>query len=328
MGKFFRNMERKYGKYAIQNLSLILIICYGVGYLLQMLNVTKYLVLNPYLILHGQVWRLVTWILVPPERLDLMTLLMLYFYFSIGTTLERTWGAFRYNVYLFSGMIFTIIGSFILYGIAWMEFGDIIKDGMLTANDIFTKYASLVTGEKTVDLPAVWFSQISTYYINMSIFFGFAATFPEAQVLLMFLIPVKMKVLGILYAAVLLYSFLMGDLVIKVIIVASLLNFIIFFFTSRTFRRISPAEIKRRAEFQKKMRQARQMGNESQHQGKTVITRHKCSICGKTELDDPNLEFRFCSKCDGNYEYCMDHIYTHEHVRRIVPGADEQVKNS
>ena len=119
MGKFFYNMERKYGKYAIQNLSLILIICYGVGYLLQILapGFAQYLVLNPYLILHGQVWRLVTWILIPPESLDLITVLMLYFYFSIGTTLERTWGAFRYNVYLFSGMIFTIIGSFILYGI-------------------------------------------------------------------------------------------------------------------------------------------------------------------------------------------------------------------
>lgn len=326
MGKFFNNMERKYGKYAIQNLSLILIICYGVGYLLQILapNFAQYLVLNPYLILHGQVWRLVTWILIPPESLNLITVLMLYFYFSIGTTLERTWGAFRYNVYLFSGMIFTVLGSFVLYGIAWMEFGEIIENGALTAYDVFTKYASISVDGKTMLLPAVWFSQISTYYINMSIFLGFAATFPEAQVLLMFIIPIKMKVLGILYAVMLLYSFFMGGLVTKVVILASLLNFIVFFFTSRNFKRISPAELKRKAEFQKKMRHAQQMGNESRHEGKRVITRHKCSICGRTELDDPNLEFRFCSKCDGNYEYCMDHIYTHEHVKRIVPGAGGQ----
>lgn len=330
MGKFFNNMERKYGKYAIQNLSLILIICYGVGYVLQILapGFSQYLLLNPYLILHGQVWRLVTWILVPPERLDLMTLLMLYFYFSIGSTLERTWGAFRYNVYLFSGMLFTIIGSFILYGIGWMEFNEIIEKGTLTVYDVFAKYKNLVIGDEVIALPAGWFSQISTYYVNMSIFLGFAATFPEAQVLLMFLIPIKMKVLGILYAVILLYSFFMGSLVTKVVILASLMNFIVFFLTSRTLHRISPAEVKRRAEFQKKMRRAQQSGNESQYQGKKVITRHKCSICGKTELDDPNMEFRFCSKCDGNYEYCMDHIYTHEHVKRIVPNAGGHMGNS
>ena len=44
--------------------------------------------------------------------------------------------------------------------------------------------------------------------------------------------------------------------------------------------------------------------------------RHKCAICGRTELDSPELEFRYCSKCEGNYEYCSDHLFTHEHVRR------------
>ncbi|MGN0506743.1 MAG: hypothetical protein ACI4FZ_09285 [Lachnospiraceae bacterium] len=326
MGKFLNKMERKYGRYAIRNLSLVLIICYGIGYLLQILapEFARYLVLNPYLILHGQVWRLVTWILIPPESLDFFTIIMLYFYFSIGTTLERTWGTFRYNVYLFSGMLFTVIGSFVLYGIAWMEFGDVIQNGALTAYDVFTKYAAIYVEGESVLLPAVWFAQISTYYINMSIFLGFAATFPDAQVMLMFLIPVKMKVLGIVYAVMLLYSFLMGGMVTKIVILASLLNFIVFFFTSRDFNRVSPAELKRRAEFQKKMRQAKQNGQTSQHHGRNVITIHKCAVCGKTELDDPNMEFRFCSKCDGNYEYCMDHLYTHEHVKRIVPNFKER----
>ena len=45
------------------------------------------------------------------------------------------------------------------------------------------------------------------------------------------------------------------------------------------------------------------------------ITRHRCAVCGRTERDDAELEFRFCSKCKGNFEYCMDHLYTHEHVK-------------
>ena len=91
--------ERKFGRYAIRNLSFVLVICYAVGYVLQLLDRSNslllYLTLDPYAILHGQVWRLVTWILIPPPSGNiLLTLIMLYFYCSIGTTLERTWGTY------------------------------------------------------------------------------------------------------------------------------------------------------------------------------------------------------------------------------------------
>ena len=98
------NFEKKFGKYAIRNLSLVLILCYACGYLIQFVNsgFLHYLTLNPYAILHGQVWRLVTWIIVPPDASNLFfVLIMLYFYFSIGTTLENTWGTYRYNLYIF-----------------------------------------------------------------------------------------------------------------------------------------------------------------------------------------------------------------------------------
>ena len=115
MGKF----ERKYGKYAIKNLALILIICYGIGYLINMANpdILDYLRLNPYAINQKhEFWRLISWILVPPSSFDFFTLIMLFFYYSIGKTLERTWGDFLFNVYVFSGMLFTILGSFLTYG--------------------------------------------------------------------------------------------------------------------------------------------------------------------------------------------------------------------
>ena len=107
-------LEKRCGKYAIQNLSLMLIMCYVAGYVIQFFNATflSYLTLNPYAILQGQVWRLFAWVVVPPDSLGMFTIISLMFYYSIGTTLERTWGTWRYNVYLFSGMLFTILGSF------------------------------------------------------------------------------------------------------------------------------------------------------------------------------------------------------------------------
>lgn len=303
MNKFLHKMERKFGQYAIQNLSLALILCYGAGYLIKILNPAflNYLTLNPYQILHGQIWRLVTWIMIPPSELNLFTLFMLYFYYSIGTNLERTWGAFRYNVYLFSGMIFTVLGSFILYAILNVQDAQIIQQ--MGAEGYFGT------------LGRIYFAQFSTYYVNMSIFLAFAATFPNVQVLLMFIIPIKIKVLGIIYAVMLIYELVISNLPIRVIILASLFNFIVFFFTTRNYKQISPKEIHQKRAFKQAVRHTG-MENVTQVGGKTVVTRHKCAICGRTELDDDTLEFRFCSKCEGNYEYCMDHLYTHEHVHK------------
>ena len=282
--------ERKFGRYAIRNLSFVLVICYAVGYVLQMIDRSNtliwYLTLNPYAILHGQIWRLFTWILIPPSSGNIfLTLIMLYFYCSIGTTLERTWGTYRYNVYLFQGMLFTIAGSFLLMGYHYLFHADRIA---LYGPDYFL-------------ISSLYFS---TYYINMSIFLAFAATFPEAQVLLMFFIPVKVKWLGIIYGVMLLINFFHTGVDGKFAIAASLLNFVVFFITSRNMMHLNPKQIHRRQEFKRDIRR------------NTGITKHKCAICGRTEVDSPGMEFRFCSKCDGNYEYCEEHLYTHNHVKR------------
>lgn len=289
---WFNKLERKFGKFAIHNISLYLMICYAFGYLIQMVNPSfcYYLTLNPYQILHGQIWRLVTWILVPPYSFDILVIITLMFYYSIGTTLERTWGTFRYNLYLFSGMLFTLIGSFIVMGILYVVDAHAIA---VMGADVY--FSAQVAGKV--------FMAFSTYYVNMSIFLAFAATFPDAQVLLMFIIPVKMKWLGAAYGVLLAVQLLSGSLVMKVVIAASLLNFVVFFFATRNTMRVSPKQIKRRHDFQREVRQA---------QGS--VTKHKCAICGRTELDGDDLEFRFCSKCAGNYEYCKDHLFTHEHV--------------
>ena len=288
------SFEKKFGKYAIRNLSFVLVACYAIGYVLNIMSpgfTYYYFALNPYAILHGQVWRLVTWILIPPAESNIFfTLIMLYFYCSIGTTLERTWGTYRYNVYLFSGMLFTILGSFLLMGYTYLRYG----------NDL-----AMMGPENT----AMYFMGISmyfsTYYINMSIFLAFAATFPEVAVLLMFIIPVKVKWLGVIYGIMLIFSFLQGDINIKFAIAASLLNFVVFFLTSRNMMHLNPKQIHRRQEFKRDVRR-----------GSSGITKHKCAICGRTEVDSPDMQFRFCSKCDGNYEYCEEHLYTHTHVKK------------
>ncbi len=309
--KFMYKMERKFSKYAIRNLSLALIICYAAGYMLELINAgfLSYLVLNPYLILRGQVWRLFSWILIPPGSFDFFTLLMLYFYFSIGTNLERTWGAFRYNFYLFGGMLFTILGSFAIMGYGYLRYSEQIE--MIGAENFFTSLGLYVNG---MPVGGAWFYSFSTYFVNMSIFLAFAATFPDIQIYLMFLLPIKIKYLGVIYAVMLLWQFLKSGVEGRIVIAASLLNFIVFFLLTRNYKKVSPKEIHRKQKFRREVREGARGDNTVPFRGRTVITRHRCAVCGRTELDDENLEFRFCSKCDGNYEYCMEHLYTHEHV--------------
>ena len=288
------NFEKKFGKYAIKNISLVLILFYACGYLINWINpvMFNYLTLNPYAILFkGQLWRLITWLIIPPENFSFFTLIMLYFYYSIGTTLERTWGTYRYNLYLFLGIILTAVGAFAMMGFVYLFQRDILF-AMGTENYF-----------------AVLSTMFSTYYVNMSIFLAFAATFPDMQVLLFFFIPIKVKILGIIYGVLLVYEFIAGvgnkylNAANRFVIGASLLNFIVFFLTSRNMIHMSPKQVKRRQEFKREVKQS------------AKITRHKCAICGRTEETNPELEFRFCSKCDGNYEYCQDHLFTHAHVK-------------
>ena len=284
--------EKKFGKYAIPNLTMILIACYAAGYLMKWLTpgLLEHLILNPYAILHGQVWRLVTWVIAPPSSFDIFTIIMLLFYFNLGTSLERTWGTWQYNVYIFTGIFLTVIGSFLCMGLYYLILGDAITP----------QNASLIFAM------GAW--QFSTYYINMSIFLAFAATFPDVQVLLMFVIPVKVKWLGVVYAVFLLveliqyYSLGMYYWFAVAAIAASLLNFVVFYLRSRhSYMHLNPKQMKRKMEFRQDVKR------------NSRITKHKCAICGRTEEDDPTLEFRFCSKCNGNYEYCQYHLFTHEH---------------
>lgn len=307
MSKF----EKKFSRYAIPNLSLYLIIAYVLGYIIYQINPQIYSLLqfNPYMIFHGQIWRIITWVLVPPESFSWFTIIMLFLYYQLGRGLEHAWGTYRFNVYMFSGFIFTVIGALILYvamtGLYSLNLLpaditiDMISYGQLSAGGYFGTLVGLV---------------VSTYYINMSIFLAYAATYPEEQLMLYFLIPVKIKWFGYIYGAYLIIdivqAFRNGGMVIGIIVTVmifvSLLNFLIYVIFGKHRGRFNPKQVKRRREYRQNIRQARPENYENG-------ARHKCAVCGRTELTNPELTFRYCSKCSGNKEYCEEHLFTHEH---------------
>ena len=284
--KFIDKLERKFGRFGIPNLTIYMIVCYVIGYALMIVNpgILNWLSLEPAYILRGQVWRLVTWVLYPPSTSGVLwfAIAVLFFYYPIGTSLERTIGTFKYTLYILSGVVFTILGAFILY---------FLLGGNVLVGNVF-----------------------STYYISLSTFLAYAMCYPDMQVLLMFIIPVKMQWMAIFYVVIVVYEMIQyvmaGAWYLVILIVASLLNFIIFYFGTKDFSRYNPKEIHRRNEFRRAMEPQGRMKS-----GSGSVTKHKCAICGRTELDDPNLEFRFCSRCNGNYEYCQDHLFTHTHVK-------------
>ena len=269
-------LERKLGRFAIPNLTVYLLVGYviGFGIVNLMRDMVGYLTLEPALILRGQVWRLISWVLIPPTDNLISLVFLVLLYYSLGTALERTWGSFRYNVYIFSGLLFTVLAVFGLYAFYYFRYG--------------------------VEAP------LSANYITMSIFLAFAVIYPDMEVMLYFILPIKMKWMALVYVVLAGYDFINGGIGIRVAIGASLLNFVIFFLSTRNYKRFGPREQARKAKFKKQS---------SPHMTYTNGAHHRCAVCGRTELDDPCLEFRFCSKCNGNYEYCQDHLFTHEHVK-------------
>ncbi len=196
---FFNKLELKYRKYAVPNLMTYLTALYACGFVMSYLAPTlyyRYLALSAPMILRGQVWRLVTWLIYPPSSSMLFGLLMLYLYYNLGNHLERLWGSFRFNVFIFSGILFHILAAFVLYAI----FGQAAGTILLTPNNL-----------------------------NLTIFLAFVCCFPDAQFLLFFVLPVKGWYLGVFYAVMLALTFFTSGIAVKIEIFLSLLNFILFF---------------------------------------------------------------------------------------------------
>ena len=293
-----KKMERKFGKYAIPGLMRYVIVLYIVGVIIGIAApelYENYLALDIEAVLHGQIWRPVTFILAPPNSSLLMMLIVLYMYYIIGDNLERRWGTFAFNLYFLMGILFNILAAVVTY---------------LVFGQTFT---------------------VGTYFLNMSLFFAFVTEFGDAQFLLFFIIPIKGKWLGYLNAIYFIVT-IVGGLLFYVnpmisfqllswgvpalpqyalAALFSMLNYAVFYWLYRQSYRPTAAQKKVQRQFKAQVTEAKKM-----ERARAGQARHRCAVCGRTELDDPSLEFRFCSKCEGNYEYCQDHLYTHQHVTK------------
>jgi len=284
----------------------ILYVIGGIIYYANPLIYYGYLSLNMEMILgYGEVWRLITFIIFPPGSSNILFLLItIYLYYFLGTQLENIWGAFKFNLYFFMGIIFNILAAFIAY----VCFGEVML--------------------------------MTTYYLNMSLFLAFAMIYPNSKVYLFFILPVKMIWLAIIYAVYIgftvfyniigyilvengyIYTDIIGVFGLPSIAVGlsafiSILNFIIFFcLIGKNLLRgygfagkMSGGSFKDNAKRKKRQRdfQSRAKTNDNMV--------HKCHICGRTSESNPELNFRYCSKCNGGYEYCEEHLFTHEHVK-------------
>lgn len=290
-------LERKIGRYAIPRLDRYLVIGIIVGYVLQVVGsavpvfsiLLSYCEFDVYSILHGQIWRIVTWVLIPPTGLDIFAILFLVCVLMWGNSLEMILGTFRMNVLLLGGIILCDLGGFLIYAISYFVIG--------------------------MGIPIY----LTTYYILLSMLMAIAICMPDAQVRFWFILPMKMKWMLYFELAYMAYAIIrifvstkaalgtaFGIMTILVYcsqMVLPLINLALFFYFIRYH--VSRKQKKRKAQFQAQFSEPRPGSG---------ITKHKCAICGRTEKDDPNLTFRYCSKCAGNYEYCQEHLFTHTHI--------------
>lgn len=234
------------------------------------------------LIFRGQIWRLFTYIFIP-QNSGIWLFLLLFAYYGIGRMVEAVWGTLKFNL-------------FYLFGIVLMDIG------------------ALILG-----------TDASAYYLNLSLFLALATMYPDNRVLLMYIIPLKMKYLAWVYLLFAVIDVAQGDFSP----IFALMNYFLFF--GRDCVNVLPGGDrvgKRKFDYgyrtNTKAGKAWAKAYQDRHTTgraagpKKVIDmptyRHKCSVCGKTDVSHPDLEFRYCSRCNGFYCYCQEHINNHAHI--------------
>lgn len=225
-------------------------------------------------VLHGQIWRIVTFVLIPTGSRPLSVLLSLFFYYWLGESMERLWGSTKFTVYYAGGMLLSVLASILA----------LFLDGFA-------------------------FPLYGAGYVNAALFFAYALTYPEAMVRVFYIIPVKMKWLAIveaaLYALAVIYGVVLGAWGYALTPIVAMLNLFIFF---------SPDFHRRTDQFRAHRRpEAVQFRKAVKEQQRQKGYNHKCEVCGRTDTEFPELQFRYCSKCAGYHCFCEDHIFNHVH---------------
>jgi len=234
------------------------------------------LLFHPGLILTGQVWRLITWIFIPLNNNPFFVLISLYFYYFIGSSLESEWGTGKFTIYYTLGILLHLFYGFFM----------------------------LIVFNRAVLIVPI--------YLNLSMLFAFASLFPDNVIRLFFFIPLKVKWLAIFTAAIYLYSIISdmiaGRFAIAFLPIVAFMNFFVVCGSDllSLFRPLKARASPQTINFKKAAKKVKRAQKEGSY-------RHKCAVCGKTDIDYPGLEFRYCSRCDGFHCFCIDHINNHVH---------------
>ena len=231
-------------------------------------------------ILQGQVWRLITYPLTYMISSPLLMAVSLFCYYSIGRVMEQFWGSLRFTLFYFTGIVMMDVYCMIFGGTA------------------------------------------SVTYLNLSLFLSYATMFPDAQFLLFFIIPVKAWLFGLVDLVLVLVDLFVNPFPYNVFSVISLANYFLFF--GKDVLNLIPLSWRRKMgiSFAKKpVRSAHQQPKVIRFESKPAATKadapytHRCTVCGRTDVTNPELEFRYCSRCQGYHCYCQDHISNHTHFQ-------------
>lgn len=277
-------LESRFGRWAIPNLTVLLIAGQVLLYVLSNsvraagggVDPLGLFYLEPAQIVQGQIWRMVSFAFLPPNTNLLFAFIGWYLLYLFGSTLEHFWGTFRFNCFLLIGLVANVLAAFV----AWLVWGlpfPILPGTVMMATSAAASNALLYG----------------------SIVLAFARICPDFVLNMFFVLPIRIKWLALLAWIGYGYGFLRGPNVARVLIIAGVLNYLIFF--GRDHLR-EWKQGKRRREFQSRVKSAAQP------------IQHECLVCGINNENSPKTLFRYCSKCDGQCCYCPEHIHDHQHV--------------
>ena len=261
-------LERLLGRFALPNLSLYLVAGQVLFWGLAVLTGfdLRRIALLPIAVFAGEAWRLVTYLGVPP---------------SVGT------GAFSIVMTAFGWYLFYLMGSALEHFWGDFRYNAFIGLGWL----LTTAVAFLTPGEYATNL-----------FVGGSVFLAFAQLNPDFELLLFFILPVRIKWLALLMWLGYAWVCVVGGWSARLAVLAATGNFLVFF-AGDIVGRVRTG--RRRMTHQASVFAARP---------EEGTPRHRCRVCGKTDLTHPQLDFRYCSKCAGNQCYCAEHLFNHEHV--------------
>ncbi len=258
--RFLDKLERPLGRFAIGNITLYLIIGQVFFYLTALLGSSQIerIALIPAKVIAGEYWRVVTFVLIPPNASAVFIAFAWYMFYLMGSALEGYWGTFRYNVFLLIGYLLTVGAAFVFP-----------------------------------------FAYATNVFLAGSVFLAFAYLNPDFQLMIFFVLPVKIKWLALLNWVIYAYEFIRGGMAERLLILAAVGNFILFF---------------ARDIFLSMRSGRRRMAHQAEKWSKEEEPLHRCVVCAKTDLTHPNEDFRYCSKCAGAHAYCQEHLPSHEHI--------------